>query len=87
MPVGIKRRTVTPGLIAAYRGPLATLDRRMSSYVFPRSIRKSREPFAACEASLRTLAARPALIVWGDADIAFRPTERERFETVLTAYL
>jgi haloalkane dehalogenase len=84
MPAGIKRRAITPDLMAAYRRPLPTPDRRMPSYVFPRSIRKSREFLAACEASLGTLAGKPALILWGDADIAFRAQERERFEAVLT---
>jgi haloalkane dehalogenase len=55
----------------------------MPSYIFPRSILKSRAFLARCEASLRELADKRALLVWGDADIAFRSAERERFEGAL----
>lgn len=40
----------------------------------------SRAFFADVEAGLADLAHLPTLIVWGDADIAFRPQERERLE-------
>jgi haloalkane dehalogenase len=52
----------------------------MPSWIFPRSILRSHEFLAECEASLGALRDKPALIVWGDADIAFRAKERERFE-------
>jgi haloalkane dehalogenase len=81
VPAGIKRQPVTPELMAAYRRPLPTPDRRMPSYIFPRSIIESRDFLAECESSLAKLQQKPALIVWGDRDIAFRPKERERFES------
>jgi haloalkane dehalogenase len=83
VPAGIKRETVTPEIMAAYRRPLPTPDRRMPSYVFPRSIIGSRDFLAACEASLATLREKSTLVLWGDRDIAFRPKERERFESLL----
>ncbi len=55
----------------------------MPSYVFPRSILHSRLFLANCETSLRALRQKPALLVWGDADIAFRSKERMRFEALL----
>jgi haloalkane dehalogenase len=82
VPAGIKRRPVTPELMAAYRRPLPTPDRRMPSYVFPRSIIESRDFLTACESSLPALKQKPTLILWGDRDIAFRPKERERFESL-----
>jgi haloalkane dehalogenase len=54
----------------------------MPSYIFPRSIIESRDFLAECESSLAKLQQKPALIVWGDRDIAFRPKERARFESL-----
>ncbi len=82
IPAGIKRKPVTPALMNAYRRPLPTPDRRMPSYVFPRSILHARAFLAQAEAALPALKDRLALIAWGDADIAFRAVERERFETL-----
>lgn len=83
IPAGIKRRPVTAEIMEAYRRPLSTPERRMPSCVFPRSILQSRTFLAKCEASLGELKQRPALIVWGDADFAFRSKERARFEASL----
>jgi haloalkane dehalogenase len=80
IPAGIKRRPVTVEIMEAYRRPLPTPESRMPSYIFPRSILRSRAFLAGCEASLGALRGKPALIVWGDADIAFRAKERARFE-------
>jgi haloalkane dehalogenase len=83
IPAGIKRESVTSAIMDAYRKPLPTPDRRMPSYIFPRAIIHSPEFMANCEAALQALADKPALIVWGDADFAFRQQERERFEAAL----
>jgi haloalkane dehalogenase len=82
MPAGIKRRPVDDEFLEAYRRPLSTPQRRMPSYIFPRSILRSRLFLADCESALRALADKPALIVWGDADFAFRSKERARFESL-----
>ena len=37
-------------------------------------------------AGLDKLTAKPALIVWGDRDIAFRDKERERFEATFSSH-
>jgi len=83
IPAGIKRERVTPAIMEAYRRPLPTPERRMPSYIFPRSILHSRAFLATCATALEALREKPALIVWGDADIAFRAQERERFEAAL----
>jgi haloalkane dehalogenase len=83
VPAGIKRRPLTSEIMEAYRRPLPTPERRLPSYVFPRSILRSRDFLEQCEASLHRLSGKPALIAWGDADIAFRAKERERFEASL----
>ncbi len=83
MPAGIRLRPIDFDFLEAYRRPLPTPERRMPSYVFPRSILKSRAFLAECEAGLARLAGKDALILWGDEDIAFRAKERERFEAAL----
>jgi haloalkane dehalogenase len=87
IPAGIKRRKVTPEIMNAYRRPLPTPERRMPSYVFPRSILESRAFLAECESALEALKYKPALILWGDADVAFRAKERERFEAAFPTHL
>jgi haloalkane dehalogenase len=82
IPAGIKRKPVSSATMEAYRRPLPTPELRMPSYVLPRSILGSREFLAECEASLDALKEKPALILWGDADFAFRAKERERFEAL-----
>ncbi len=81
IPAGIKRKPADAAILEPYRRPLATPDARMPSYLFPRSILHSRAFLAECEAGLAALRDKPALILWGDADIAFRPSERARFGT------
>ncbi|RDI64632.1 alpha/beta fold hydrolase [Nocardia pseudobrasiliensis] len=51
-----------------------------SSAVFPRRVLASRAFFTEVETGLADLAHPPTLIIWGDADIAFRRQERERLE-------
>ena len=63
-----------------YRRALNTPERRQASAVLPGRVLASRAFFAEVEAGLADLAHLPTLIVWGDADVAFRPQERERLE-------
>jgi len=83
IPAGIRRRQVDFDFLEPYRRPLPTPERRMPSYIFPRSILHSRAFLTECEAGLARLAGKQTLILWGDQDIAFRPKERERFEAAL----
>ena len=83
IPAGIKIEPLTAGIMEAYRRPLPTPERRMPSYIFQRAILKSRAFMERCAAALPALRDKPALIVWGDKDIAFRAQERERFEAAL----
>jgi haloalkane dehalogenase len=63
-----------------YRGPFPSRDSRAPTAIFPREIIASREYLAEVEANLPRLADKPALIVWGARDQAFRERERARFE-------
>lgn len=80
LPAGVKRRKLPREVMTAYRQPFATRDSRWPTYVFPRSIIHSRDYLAEVEDGLARLKDLPALILWGDRDIAFRERERSRFE-------
>lgn len=80
IPVGHRLRKPTPDEMAHYRNALATHHRRHASAVLPRRITASRAFLAGIEAGLADLASLPTLIVWGDADFAFRAKERQRWE-------
>lgn len=81
VPAGTRRR-LSPVEMAHYRAPFPTPDARMPTYVFPREILASREFLAEVEAGLPRLAHLPTLLAWGGKDVAFRATERHRFEAV-----
>jgi haloalkane dehalogenase len=57
-----------------------TPQRRQASAVLPGQITASRAFFTDLEAGLADLTHLPTLIVWGNAQIGFRPRERERLE-------
>jgi len=82
IPTGHRKRKPTAAEMSHYRRVLDTPERRQASAVLPGSILASRDFFAEIEDGLADLAHLPTLIVWGDADIAFRPQERERLEAV-----
>ena len=84
IPVGHRLRKLTTAEMTHYRNALATHDRREASAVFPRCITASRAFLAEVEAGLEDVASLPTLIVWGDADFAFRAKERRRWEQIFT---
>ena len=77
-----KRRKPPKEVMAAYRGPFPSRVSREPTHVFPREILRSRAYLAEVERGLKPLEALPALILWGDRDIAFREAERTRFERI-----
>ncbi|MBN9636243.1 MAG: alpha/beta fold hydrolase [Actinobacteria bacterium] len=80
IPTGHRRRKLTDAELDHYRRALDTAERRQASAVLPGRVLASREFFAEVEAGLPDVAHLPTLIIWGDADIAFRTQERERLE-------
>jgi haloalkane dehalogenase len=82
IPVGHRLRKPTTDEMAHYRK--ATRNQRDATAVLPRQITASHAFLAEVEAGFGTLASLPTLIVWGDADIAFRARERQRWEQVFT---
>ena len=84
IPTGHRRRKPTEAEMDHYRRALGTPARRQACAVLPGRVLASREFFAEVEGGLVDLAHLPTLIVWGDADIAFRPQERERLEATFS---
>jgi haloalkane dehalogenase len=83
VPAGHRLRKPTAPEMAHYRDALATPARRDASAVFPGQITGSRDFLAEVENGLQHVVELPALIVWGNADFAFRAKERQRWEAIL----
>ena len=70
----------SPDVISLYLAPWRDRSRRKAAVIAPRQLIKASAYLREVEAGLPKLADRPALIVWGAADFAFRGPERQRFE-------
>jgi haloalkane dehalogenase len=77
IPANMNRKLTKPEL-AAYLGPFSTRTSRLPTWIFPHEILASTEYLAEVELGLSRLREKPALVVWGDADMAFKTRERER---------
>ena len=83
VPFGHRRRSVSSQEMAHYLQALSTRPRRHASAVLPQAIRGASGFLSEVEAGLPRLAHLPALILWGDADVAFREAERARWRELL----
>lgn len=83
IPAGHRRRRPSAAEMVHYRQALPTPQRRMPSAIFPQDILAAHAFLAGLEQRLPSLADLPTLIVWGDADFAFRVKERRRWATLL----
>ena len=61
-------------------GPFPTPVSRLPTWIFAHQILASRDYLAEVEAGLAKLKDKPALIVWGEQDGAFREPERVRLQ-------
>ena len=86
IPMGVKRRKLGKAVMAAYRRPFPTRAARMATAIFPREIRASSAFLSEVEQSLPGLSEKPALILWGEKDVAFREVERKRFEALFPCH-
>ena len=80
IPLGHRRRRPSPAEMAHYRAALATRERRHANAVLPQAITGSRAFLQEVADGLGAVADLPALLLWGDADIAFREAERRRWQ-------
>jgi haloalkane dehalogenase len=70
----------SPEVISLYLAPWRDRSRRKAAVIAPRQLIKASAYLGEVEAGLPKLAGRPALVVWGAADFAFREPQRQRFE-------
>ena len=73
-------------VMAAYHGPVSGRGSRLPTAVLPREILASRDFLSEVESGLPALRHLPALLLWGDRDVAFREVERRRFETLFPGH-
>src|SRR5262249_20244875 len=83
VPLGISRR-LSPAEMRAYRGPFPTRASRVPAAIFPKEILQSHDYLGEVESNLTRLRHKPALILWGDQNTAFRDDQRHRFELLFT---
>jgi haloalkane dehalogenase len=84
LPAGHRRRRLSAHEMAHYRLPLSTPAKRNPSGIFPHEILASQAFLAELENGVHErLADLPALLVWADADVAFRQRELRRWQSVL----
>jgi haloalkane dehalogenase len=79
-------RKADPEVLALYLAPWRKRERRVAAFVAPRQLIAAAPYLREVEANLPKLAGRPALIVWGTKDFAFRDAERQRFEKTFPAH-
>ena len=82
---GLARRHA-PEVLAAYLAPWRNPARRGAAVIAPRQLIAASPYLRNVAASLCEIADRPALIVWGTKDFAFRDAERKRFEQVFLTH-
>ena len=71
-----------PDVLDMYFAPWRNPARRKAAVVAPRQLVAASAYLREVESNLYRIAARPALIVWGLKDFAFRDNERHRFEQI-----
>lgn len=76
---GLARRP-RPEVVAMYLAPFQDPQRRIAAVIAPRQLIAASDYLRMIEANLPKLKERPALIVWGMKDFAFRDAARKRFE-------
>ena len=77
---GIRRKKLSPAERAMYKRPHPNPQSRVPVHVMPREILGAHALLADVERGLERVAGKPALIVWGDKDQAFREPQRRRWE-------
>ncbi len=83
IPAGHRCRKLSAAEMAHYRAALSTRERRHASAVLPQAIIKRQAFLDDVTKGLVTVDALPALILWADADIAFRDRDRRRWQALL----
>jgi haloalkane dehalogenase len=78
IPLGTRRRRLTHAEMRCYRRPFPTAARREATHILPREITGSTPYLRRLHEGMGALADKPALLLWGDRDIAFRAQDGAR---------
>jgi len=79
LPAGSPKAKLSDEIMNVYRAAM-TPERRIATWIFPRSIIRERDFLMQVEMGLSMLKEKPVLFLWGDRDFAFRPKELNRFK-------
>jgi len=69
---------------AMYMAPFHSIKSRSPTYIFPRELRRIGGFLSRVENNMVRIATKPALIVWGEKDFAFKTYERNKFEQIFS---
>lgn len=83
IPANTKKASLSEGVKAAYAGPFPTASSREPIARMPREVLGATDLLRELEHGMPRLRNLPALLLWGDRDIAFKEAERRRFEELL----
>lgn len=86
IPAGHRLTKPNGAEMSHYQKALDSPGRRNASAIFPRELTASREFLAEVEKGLAAVADMSALIIWGNADIAFGDNDLRRWEQTFTSH-
>lgn len=72
---------LTPDVWNMYLAPFNDRRMRHPTHIFPKQLVAAAPFLQELEIGLPTIKDKPALILWGDSDFAFKENERDRFRT------
>lgn len=73
-------------VMRCYRRPFPTAKSREPIHIFAHELMGSHDFLVEVERNLGKLRDHPALLVWGERDVAFRASERARFEEIFPGH-
>ena len=73
---------LSPEVWKMYQAPFRRRGSRRPTYVFPGQLTAAHDFLLAIEEKLPILSDKPALILWGERDFAFKEFEHARFRTI-----
>ena len=85
----MKMGVVTPlknQTLQMYLAPFKNQKDRTPTHIFPRQLRAANPFLADVYNGLPLISQKPALIVWGEKDFAFKKPERSRFENIFSEH-
>lgn len=65
-----------------YKAPFQYRSKRSPTYIFPRELRRAGGFLSGVKSNMHKLSEKPALIVWGEKDFAFKKYELIKFEQI-----